>query len=186
MARARLGWALLMAAMALPTAAQTISRLDVSANYVATVANAQPGNCGCFVMNGGGAEAAYHLNRYTAAVADVSIVHTNSVSGANFGLGLATYLFGARYTYSNRTQYLPYVQAEIGEVHGFDSTFPGVTGTTANAFAFTAGGGLELMYRPRISFRVIEANFLRTELPNNVNGSQNNLKLSAGVVFHLW
>ena len=73
---------------------------------------------------------------------------------------------------------------QLGGVIGFDALFPGQSGTTADSVAWTLGGGMEMKYSRKLSFRLIEASFLNTRLPNNATSTQNNLKLSTGIVFH--
>jgi opacity protein-like surface antigen len=164
---------------------EKLGRLDLSVNYVADIANARPGVCGCFALQGGGTEEAYYFRPKTALVVDVSVVHTSQVSGTNAGLGLATFLAGPRYAFRNSSRYTPYVQGQLGGVIGFDALFPGQSRTIATSAAWTLGGGLEMKYSHRISFRVLEASFLNTRLPNNATGTQNNLKLVTGIVLHL-
>ena len=192
MARLRIGSALLAFALAVTGAAQTttpavekLSRLDLSVNYVADIANARPGVCGCFAMQGGGTEEAFYFGPKAALVADVSVVHTSQVSGTNSSLGLATFLAGPRYAFRNKSRYVPYVQGELGGVIGFDGLFPGQSGTTASSVAWSIGGGMEMKYSRMLSFRLFEASYLNTRLPNNATSTQNNLKLSAGIVFHV-
>ena len=37
-----------------------------------------------------------------------------------------------------------------------------------------------------IAIRPVEADYLLTQLPNGVNGTESNLRLSAGVVLRIW
>jgi hypothetical protein len=53
----------------------------------------------------------------------------------------------------------------------------------ANSLAFAPGGGVEVGIRNWFSVRAVEAEFLSTRLPNNVNEHQHNLRISSGVVF---
>jgi hypothetical protein len=45
-----------------------------------------------------------------------------------------------------------------------------------------AGGGIDLGLSRHIALRLIEANWLRTQLPNGTTNGQNNLVLGTGVV----
>lgn len=192
MAGTRFGWALWAIVLTASASAQNVpvnsdkpNRLDLSVNYVADIANAQPGACGCFAMQGGGTEDAYYFRPSLAVVADVSVVYTSHVTGTNAALGLATFMAGPRYALRTKRRYVPYAQGLIGGVEGFDAIFPGQTSTSAQSLAFSVGGGVEIKYHRRISIRAIEAGYLNTRLPNNVNDTQNHFRLSAGVVFHL-
>jgi hypothetical protein len=46
------------------------------------------------------------------------------------------------------------------------------------------GGGLDLRLSPRVSLRLVEANYLVTTFDNGVNDHQNIRRLSAGLVVH--
>jgi hypothetical protein len=75
-------------------------------------------------------------------------------------------------------------QALAGEANGINSTFPGMAQavTTANSIAEQLGGGMDVRLKRHIAVRALEADWLRTELPNSTTSAQNNLKLGAGVV----
>jgi len=47
------------------------------------------------------------------------------------------------------------------------------------------GGGMNIPVTRHISIRAIEADWLRTELPNNAANVQNNLRLGAGFVYRI-
>ena len=72
-----------------------------------------------------------------------------------------------------------------GYVHAFNSIFPTSTVATssANSFSLQAGGGVNLPIAKRIDLRLIEADYIMTKLPNNVDNLQNDARLSAGLVF---
>jgi hypothetical protein len=48
-----------------------------------------------------------------------------------------------------------------------------------------AGGGFDVRIARHVAIRPIEADYLLTRLPNGVNGAQNNLRLSAGLVLRI-
>lgn len=80
---------------------------------------------------------------------------------------------------------MPFVQILIGGVHGFDSLFPDPNGTVPNpdAFAYAAGGGLNVNLSPHFAIRAGQADYFQTHLPNDTNDRENHLRLSAGIVF---
>jgi peptidoglycan-associated lipoprotein len=47
------------------------------------------------------------------------------------------------------------------------------------------GGGMDIDLTPRIAVRVLQADWLRTQLPNGASNVQNSLQLGAGIVWHL-
>ena len=45
------------------------------------------------------------------------------------------------------------------------------------------GSGLDVNLSPHIALRAIQANWLRTQMPNSTNNLQNSLQLGSGLVF---
>lgn len=169
-----------------------VPRAEVSLSYSYMRANATPGVCGCFNMNGGSAELAVHAYRGVSGVFDLNGDHAGTTSVAGQALTLLTFAGGPRFSHpfhtQSRTTFTPFVQGLVGAVHGFDAPFPNSSGSTsssATALAVLVGGGLDVSFSPRIAVRPIQADYGLTHLPNNVNNSQNLLRLSAGVVFRL-
>ncbi len=167
-------------------AAQRISRppsVDLGVNYVADISNAHPGACGCFAMQGGGVNARLALTSRLSAVADFSVVNTGTVSGANYGLGLMTLMAGPQVRH-RMGRYTPYGQFLLGAVRGFNSVFPSSSSSSATGFIYAVGGGSEMTVSRKFSARLLELDYMRTTLPNNVNNWQNHLKISAGLIYH--
>ncbi len=82
----------------------------------------------------------------------------------------------------------PFVQALVGFAHGFDSAFPTKSGfieSSANSFALLAGIGVDYKYRRHLSFRLIQADYGYTRLPNLAGNDQNLLRISSGITIHL-
>lgn len=167
----------------------TVSKIHpiaLSVNYTAMISNAPPGTCGCFLLNGGSSEGLFYLWKNVAAVAQVTGSRADRVPQSQQGLNLITYMAGPRYSFSVAKRLTIYGQVVVGGVHGFNSYFPGsdVQSTgAANSPAFAPGGGLELGVKDWLSVRAVEAEFLVTHLPNDVNDYQHNLRISSGVVF---
>jgi hypothetical protein len=46
------------------------------------------------------------------------------------------------------------------------------------------GIGLDYKYRRHLSFRVIQADYGYTRLPNNAGNDQNLLRISTGITYH--
>jgi hypothetical protein len=177
---------LMGAGAALPASAQLFDqplKVDVGVNYTADIANAGPGSCGCFALQGGGVNARLEVTDRLSAVADFSVVHAGTVSGANYGLGLMTLMAGPQFRH-RYGRYTPYGQFLLGAVRGFDSVFPSSTSSSAAGFIFEAGGGSEMVLTPKVSARVLELDYMRSDLPNNTSNWQNHLKISAGLIYH--
>lgn len=153
-------------------------------NYIRT--NAPPASCGCFSLQGGSASAAYSLSSHWKAVAQFGGSHAGSINKTSNDLTLITYLAGARYEPIPAAKLHPFGQVLLGVAHGGGSLYSTATGYTGskNQFAMTTGGGLDLNLTQTISLRLVEANYFLTRLPNGSNNHQNNLWISAGIVFH--
>jgi hypothetical protein len=170
----------------LPASAQLIggpASVDLGVNYTADIANAQPGACGCFAMQGGGVNVRLGLTDRLSAAADFSVVNTSTVSGANYGLGLMTLMAGPQFRH-RLGRYTPYGQVLLGAVRGFNSVFPAGSSSSASGFIYAVGGGSEMVLSPKFSARLIELDYMHTNLPNNGNNWQNHLKIAAGLIYH--
>jgi hypothetical protein len=105
------------------------------------------------------------------------------------------FMAGPRYTYVARAGHAPaadrkvqlFGQGLFGGVHAFDAVFPSNSSVKSNAlsFALQAGGGLNLMLTKSIGIRLVEAEFVRTTLPNGGSNVQNDLRLAAGTTWHI-
>lgn len=162
--------------------------VEISVSYSALRTNASPRQCGCFWMNGGSAEVAFHAYRWFSAVADLTGERSGKVNGGPQGLSLVSFTVGPRFTYPIYARYAPFVQTLFGAAHGFDSYFPVVSGPTgaSNGFAMLAGGGLDVRMKSYLAIRPLQVDYLLTQLPNGANGRQNSLRLSAGIVLRFW
>jgi hypothetical protein len=168
-----------------PTVSKT-HPIALSVGYTAAIGNAPPGTCGCFLLNGGSSEELFHVWKSIAAVAQVTGSRTDHVPQSQQGLSLITYMAGPRYSFHAMRRLTLYGQFVIGGAHGFDSYFPRSntqpTGA-ADSLAFAPGGGVEVGVRDWVSIKAVEAEYLLTRLPNDINDQQHNLRISSGVVF---
>jgi outer membrane immunogenic protein len=160
-----------------------LEEVGVDYNYVRT--NAPPGGCGCFSMNGGDAWIAYNLTGSFAVVAQVASQHASNIGGSGADLTLTSYLFGSRYTWRNAGRLEPFGQVLLGGARASGSFAPGNAGYpgSANAFAMTTGVGLDVGLSKRFAVRAFESDYYLTRFANGVNDHQNNLRLSAGLIF---
>jgi outer membrane immunogenic protein len=163
--------------------------LEVSFAYSYARANAGPGQCGCFNMNGGSSEVAFHAFRALSVVADLTGERASSI-GPAVGLSLVAFTVGPRLSHHfSGGKFTPFVQGLAGAAHGFDGLFPGANGSAsgaASSLAVLAGGGLDLKLNRHIAIRALQADYLRTQLPNAAGNQQNLLRLSAGIVLRVW
>ena len=142
--------------------------------------NAPPGGCGCLSMNGGNGGVAYLLNEHFAIAGDVAVVTAGNVLGSGQSLTLISYQAGPRF-YLPVRRVTPFGEVLVGGVHAVNPAFGG-SGPSANAFAATVGGGVDLRVNRTFALRLLEADYFVTTFSNGVNDHQNSLRLSAGVV----
>jgi hypothetical protein len=175
-----------LAAMGQATPGTPVVAGDAALTYHWIHSNTQPGDCGCFYLNGGGISGSWNLRSQLAMVAEISgEVATNGPSTGN-SLTLTSYLAGARFILPQlrrRTSHSlqPFAQLLVGAAHAGG----GIAGAGDNttAFATHIGGGIDLLFGSRFAVRIAQADYDLTEFANSTNNHQNNLLLSAGVVY---
>jgi outer membrane immunogenic protein len=159
---------------------------DAAAAYHWVHANAGPGQCGCFGLNGGGISGSWTFHGRWSLVTDFSAEVTSGAPTAGNSLTLSSYLAGARYRVpqpwmhgKHRPQ--PFVQLLLGAAHAGG----GVAGVGDASFAFASrlGGGIDVPVNSRFAVRVIQLDYYLTHFSNYTNDHQNNLLVGAGVVF---
>jgi hypothetical protein len=164
--------------------------LEIAFNYSYARSNAAPGQCGCFNMIGGSSEVAIHAFRALSLVADLTGERATTIGPtAGDDLSLVVFTVGPRFSHRfSGGRFTPFVQGLVGVAHGFDGMFPGSNGSlfgAANGLAVLAGGGLDLAINRHLAIRAIQADYLRTQLPNGQADEQNLLRLGAGVVLRI-
>lgn len=163
----------------------TSGNYDVALGYNYTRANAPPGGCKCFMMNGGFIAADLHLNNWFGVTGKFTMGHAGDISTLGQDLTLSTFTVGPRFTYRLSRMSI-FGDVLVGGARGSGSYFPTSTGssTTASSFAYSTGGGIDLPLTRRIGLRLVDAEYLHTGLPNGTDNSQNQLEISTGVIFH--
>jgi peptidoglycan-associated lipoprotein len=165
--------------------AQSGPRLELGVNYTYVRSNAPAGGCGCFSMNGGGGSFAYRLFDGWSVVGEVNAVRASNIGAGGADLTLVSYLAGARYSWHHSSRLVPFGELLLGGAHASGSLTPGAFGGpgTPNAFAMTTGGGLDIRLNRRWAIRVFQADYFFTDFVNGVNDHQNNLRISAGLLY---
>lgn len=159
--------------------------------YSAQISNSPAGSCGCFTMSGFAADANWPLLKAGSSVAlgiaaDVAVQHTGSLGNANYGLTLTTLAAGPRIAFPiQRVGF--FGQSLFGFAHGSNSGFPQGNSLvpSASSFALDFGGAVDYPINTRLSWRIAQLDYVRTELPNATNNWQNNMRVGAGLTFHL-
>jgi opacity protein-like surface antigen len=144
-------------------------------------------------FNGGSGSAAYNLTPSIGIVGDIGGYHYSQSGGS---ANVISYLFGPKIA-MRRGPITPFAQVLFGGAHGSinggtcatarvrpDTSFSGCGSTSENAFAMALGGGVDWNATDHIGIRLIQAEYLLTRFGfGGSSYSQNNARISAGVVF---
>jgi len=178
--------ALLGLALAVVARAQEIPGA-VNLRFSEQISNGPAGSCGCFALEGAAGDVYWRFigagHSLSAGIAaDAGVEHTGEESGASYGLTLTTVAAGPRIAFpAHRLK--PFAQILFGLAHGSGSEFPQGNSLvpSANSFALELGGGADYTIVKHLSIRLVQADYLRTQLPNSTSNWQNNLRIAAGV-----
>ena len=108
------------------------TRYDFAVGYNNIRANAPPGNCNCFNMNGGLVTGTFHVNEWLGITGEFTGGHSSNISPLGQGLTLTTFTAGPRVSYRFRRFY-PFGEVLVGGAHGSDSYFPSPTASSTSA-----------------------------------------------------
>jgi len=168
---------------------------DVALTYNLERAKIASSNCGCFWLNGAGAEVAVPVYHGVSAVASFGGVTASNIT-PGVDLSKVSYVFGPRYTYDishysgiatrGHSTHL-FGEALFGGTHAFNSSFPATGGavSSANSFALQLGGGVDIALSRGFGVRALQVDYIRTSLPNNASNTQNDLRIAFGVTYHM-
>jgi len=157
-----------------------IPRLEIGANYNYFHANAPPGQCGCFGLNGGSGTIIFNLTPVWSALADIAVAHANNVDNTQQNITIINYLFGPRYSRRTSSRFVPYGEILLGgakEDVNFQFTI------NRNSFAVLAGGGVTTRLSRRFGLTIGEVDYVYTRIPNAKNNTQNNIRVSTGITY---
>ncbi len=125
-----------------------------------------------FNFNGGSGQFAYNLNTWLGAVGDFGGYYT----GNGFHGGVLSYMLGPRINLRGRGRTTPFAQVLFGGARSIDNS-------PQNAFAMTAGGGIDFKISEHLAIRPVQAEYFLTKFTDGASSHQNNFRYSAGVVF---
>jgi len=140
-------------------------------------------------LNGWELTATYRFLPFLGIAADVSGHYGSAASSSSSSAHQYTYLFGPEVSLPRRVS--PFAHVLFGGTHQsvtsspiyppLSSGFYSVIPTTTSAFATAIGAGIDLKLVPHVWIRPIQLDYLITRLGSN---TQNQARVSAGVVFH--
>jgi len=157
--------------------AQENRGVEVSGNYQYVRFNPGSGASGINCQGGSGAFGAY----FTARAGIIGEFGACKVTGLPSGATAheMDYLFGPRMYFHSHGRVFPYVQALVG-AERFSAGVSGVGSGSTNAFAMTAGGGVDVTLTRHVSFRAIQVEYLYTRFSS---ANQNSMRLQSGLVW---
>lgn len=169
--------------------------VDLGVTYAAERAYIAPGNCDCFWFNGGGTDITFTFWKGLGVVAAFTGDHASNVA-PGVDISKISAMFGPRYTYrpwglrvrrGSKLRVQAFGEGLFGDAHAFNSSFPSATGlyASADSYALQIGGGINVYVSKRFAIRALEADYVRTALPNGSSDVQNDLRLGFGVTYHL-
>ena len=146
-------------------------------------------------MKGAGADAAFTFWKGFGIVVSLTGEHASNYTH-NLDVNKVAYLAGPRYTYTawaNQSgatatpRFQVFGEGLFGGVHAFNGAFPtgSIINSNAGSYALQTGGGLNVFFFKNYSVRMLEADYVRTALPNGASNIQNDLRLSFGVSYHM-
>jgi hypothetical protein len=147
-----------------------------------------------FYLRGASVDLGYSLWRgFGISGSGIGLAGTNL--NGNIDIHHVQFLIGPRYTYNlghitptawNRKGGI-FVEGKIGYTFATAGQYPvnGVLEDHASALTYAGGGGINLHIYHRFDLRLIEADYVRTQLPNGSDNVQNTLRLASGINFHI-
>jgi outer membrane immunogenic protein len=171
-----------VSARAQATATASQLSVDVAGGFTVIHANEGPGVCGCFFMNGGSGEFSVRNSHNISFVTNFGYTSQTNINNDDRNLALMTVLEGVRYSRDHGGRVIPFGEALVGIAH--TSTNYKIDSSTVRAGMMT-GGGIDFRVSNRFALRLPQVDYLFTTVPNGQNNFQNQLRLSAGIVFHV-
>jgi hypothetical protein len=149
---------------------------------------------GSFWFKGGGADAAITFKSGMGIAASLTGDHASNIT-PGVDANKITYLAGPRYTWTawqghataaDNRRLQVFGQALFGWTHGFNGYYPAMPAATSSAksLALQGGGGINFYLTRNFGVRLLEADYVRTVLPNAAANIQNDMRLSFGLTYH--
>ena len=154
-------------------------------------------------LNGGSESLAFNLNKYFGIVADFGAYRSDHLTlggvppiNVNADGGAFGYMFGPRVSFRS-SRITPFAQYLLGGLYATRVKLPGCSSGAActallseNAFAMTAGGGIDVTLTRHIAWRAFQAEYMLTRFrdPTSSTGQtarQNDVRLSTGILFRM-
>src|SRR5260370_8236195 len=164
--------------------AQEAPKVDVFVGYSFLQANPGVRGVDSFHLHGGSGSVAYNVKSWFSGVADFGGYNQGNVPFTRNSGTIGTYLFGPRVSYHHFSKLTPFGQVLIALPH--DNRFAFATPHTHNAFAMTAGGGVDYNLFRHLAVRAFPTGVLLTRFAvgtqTTARHTENNRRVATAVV----
>jgi hypothetical protein len=155
---------------------------EFEASGAYSFAHANGSNSTTFAMNGASGAFAYNFKFWLSAVGDGGWYH---FGGLPTGLSsyMITYAGGPRVTFRYHQHFIPFVQVLVGGAR-LNASSDGLH-AAENGLLIMPGLGLDLALHHHFAIRALQVDYMATRfgVANGSNATQNNFRISAGIVF---
>jgi len=167
---------ILLPLLALPVSAlaQQTPRVEIFSGYSNLASNI---NVTSIDLNGVNLSVQENLNSWFGGVLDFS-THFGKENGLKTNTQTVSY--GPVFSYRKNKTFVPFAHAMVGAERG-GTNYLNIS-RPEERLAILAGGGVDVNVTPRLALRLIQADYLMSRFSNT---RQDNIRLSAGVVFYL-
>jgi outer membrane immunogenic protein len=159
-----------------------IPALELGVDYAYFHANVPAGQCGCFSLEGVGGDFAYNGPHGISAVVDIATANSSHVDGTQQNIRIVNFLGGPRFSYRTHSSFTPYVQALFGDSLEL-SNYTAVQ--DKSGFTVSGGGGVNRYFGRYFGWKIVEADWVHSQIYNGSNNRQNNLRLTTGIYLRL-
>lgn len=163
---------------------------DLGVTFAGERSKPDPSVC-CFWFKGSGVDAAMTFWKGFGVAATLNGDHAGNYI-AHFDQNKVSFLVGPRYTFlawrahggsENQRRVQLFGQGLVGVAHGFNTLYSNGE-TSANQFAFQAGGGMNFYFTRKFGIRPIDLEFVHTQIGATGFSNQNNFRIGTGVTWH--
>ena len=206
---------LLLAAVGTAAAQDDFPKVETSPGFMFMTTEPSFGGSKSGGCAGIGGTIAYNVTSLVGLAADLGTCKVFGLDntygiGSKVGGSESTFLFGPRFTIRNKSPFRPFFELNIGAVrakvscnsgdfgNACNSTVvnplivvanPGNTSASKSAFGLSVGGGFDLRLSKKVSWRVVQAEYLYSRFGNDCqlaycsnNNNQNSFRLKSALV----
>ena len=169
-----------LAVVAMPAHAQNTPQVELMGGYSYLRADAGGDDLS---MHGWQASFTENLNSWFGGKAEFSGFYANVTPPSGppeINVNAHTFLFGPQFTARKSSSFTTFAHVLVGAIRGSQG-YLGISQPKTD-FAAAFGGGVDIKVHKRFALRIIQADYLVTPY---LNQTQNNIRLSAGVVLRL-